>query len=233
MTHNTDHIPKHVAIIMDGNRRWAKEHKLEMIMGHNKGTEIIESIVERAVEKKIAYMTFWAFSTENWKRGKIEVNMLMEVFRQFLNGPITTRLLAKGVKLQALGEYTAFPQDIVERIDQLIAQSADNDVITINIALNYGGRLELIRAVQKIVADGIDSADIDENLISHYLYTHDQPDPDFIIRTGGSFRLSGYLPWQSIYSELYFTDTYWPDFVVKEFDKALEEYANRERRFGK
>ena len=233
MANNTDLIPKHVAIIMDGNRRWAKENKLEMIMGHNKGTEIIESIVERAVEKKISYMTFWAFSTENWKRGKIEVNMLMEVFRQFLNGPITTRLLAKGVKLQALGEYTAFPQDIVDRIDQLIVQSADNDVITINIALNYGGRLELIRAVQKIIADGLDSAAIDENLISHYLYTHDQPDPDFIIRTGGSYRLSGYLPWQSIYSELYFTDTYWPDFDTQEFDKALLEYADRDRRFGK
>jgi undecaprenyl diphosphate synthase len=233
MADTTNHIPQHIAIIMDGNRRWAKEHKLEMIMGHDKGIEIIEVLVEHAVKKQIPYMTFWAFSTENWNRGKIEVNMLMEVFRKFLNGPITKRLIAKGVKLQALGEYTAFPQDIVARIDELIAQSAENDAITINIALNYGGRLELIRAVQKIIADGVDSADIDEKLISHYLYTHDMPDPDFIIRTGGSYRLSGYLPWQSIYSELYFTDTYWPDFDTEEFDKALDEYTNRERRFGK
>jgi undecaprenyl diphosphate synthase len=230
---NHNIIPQHVAFIMDGNRRWAKENKLQMIMGHNRGTEILESIIEHGSEKGIKYMTFWAFSTENWNRSKVEVAMLMEVFRKFLDSPIVKRLVEKGVKLQILGDYSAFPKDIVQRLERLMEKSKDNTVITINIALNYGGRPELMRAVQKIIADKIDSAAIDEKTISQYLYTKDQPDPDMIIRTGGEQRLSGYLPWQGIYSELYFTDTYWPDFDTKEFDKALAEYERRERRFGK
>lgn len=233
MSKATSIIPQHVAIIMDGNRRWAREHKLEIVKGHSRGTEILESLIEHASDKGIKYMTFWAFSTENWNRSKVEVAMLMEVFRKFLNSPVVDRLIQKGVKLQVLGAYTAFPQDIVQRIDKIIAASKQNTAITINIALNYGGRLELIRAVQQIIADNVNPTDITEQTISHYLYTKDIPDPDLIIRTGGSFRLSGYLPWQSVYSELYFTDTYWPDFDMEEFNKALEEYAQRERRFGK
>lgn len=233
MKKSNDIIPQHVAFIMDGNRRWAREHNLEMIKGHSRGTEIIESIIEYGAQKGIAYMTFWAFSTENWNRSKVEVAMLMDVFRKFLNSPTVDRLIQKGVKLHVLGDYTAFPEDIVQKIEELLTASKHNTVITINIALNYGGRPELIRAVQQIIANKIDPADITEQKISQYLYTRDIPDPDLIIRTGGEQRLSGYLPWQSVYSELYFTDTYWPDFDRKALDKALDEYAKRERRFGK
>jgi undecaprenyl diphosphate synthase len=232
MKQHSTPTPQHIAIIMDGNRRWAKEHKLETVMGHNKGTEIIESVIEHASGKGVAYMTFWAFSTENWKRSKVEVTMLMDIFRKFLNGPVVTRLIAKGVKLQAIGDYTAFPDDIVTDMNRVIEESKDNSVITVNIALNYGGRLEIVQAVQKIVSKNIDPADINAETIAQHLYTNNMPDPDLIIRTGGEQRLSGYLLWQSEYSELYFTDVLWPDFTPKELDKALEEYIRRDRRFG-
>lgn len=229
----TNTVPQHVALIMDGNRRWARKHAFEIYKGHSRGTEMVEPIVEHAMKKGIQYITFWAFSTENWNRSKLEVQMLMQVFREFLGGDIPERLIAKGARLHVLGEYTVFPKDIVEHVEKLIAKSAKNNRIIVNIALSYGGRQEILRAVQQMAANNVDMTAVEEKTFSQYLYTKDQPDPDLIIRTGGSYRLSGYLPWQSVYSELYFTDTYWPDFDTKEFDKALEEYVLRERRFGK
>lgn len=228
---NNPRIPKHVAFIMDGNRRWARENKLALLMGHNKGAEQIEKIVAYAGDKGIKYVTFWAFSTENWKRSEEEVSHLMEVFRTILLGPMVKRLIKKGVRLQIIGDYQAFSKDIVEGLDQLIAESATNDKITATIALNYGGRQEIIRAVNQLLKEG--TYEVDETMFGKYLYSATMPDPDFIIRTGGEQRLSGYLPWQTVYSELYFAETYWPDFDEKEFEKALLEYENRERRFGK
>lgn len=247
-------IPQHVAFIMDGNRRWAREHKLAFLLGHNKGAEQIEKIVAYGREKGIRYLTFWAFSTENWHRNEEEVSHLMQLFRSILLGPMVKRLIKRGVKLQIIGDYKQFSKDIVAGLDKLIAESAKNDRITATIALNYGGRQEIIRAVNKILEEhqhnvipvktGIQkssgsritsgmTSSITELEFSKYLYTADQPDPDLIIRTGGEQRLSGYLPWQCVYSELYFTETYWPEFNEREFQKALDEYAHRERRFGK
>lgn len=232
MTTNQTNIPKHVAIIMDGNRRWAQNHKLQMFLGHKKGTEQIESIVEHAANIGIQHITFWAFSTENWRRSKTEVSVLMEVFRDFLRSGIPERFIKNGAKLRVLGEYKAFPKDIVEGMDQVIEKSKDNTKITVNIAINYGGRLEILSAVKQLLEKNISPESLNADMFAQYLYTYPQPDPDLIIRTGGEKRLSGYLLWQCEYSELYFTDTLWPDFDTKAFDSALEDFACRQRRFG-
>ncbi len=224
---------QHVAFIMDGNRRWAKEKHLPTLIGHKKGYENIEKIVDHALLKGIKHVTFWAFSTENWNREKKEVDYLMNLFRELFAGRMLQKILKKGGKIQVLGDMTAFPEDIQKDTQKVLDQSKDNDAITINIALNYGGRAEILKAVKEIATERLDLSDINEKTFSQYLYTKDQPDPDLLIRTGGEQRLSGYLPWQSIYSELYFTDKYWPEFDEKAFDEALEEFSRRERRFGK
>lgn len=225
-------IPQHVAFIMDGNRRWARENKLALLMGHNKGAEQIENLVAYGADHGIKFMTFWAFSTENWNRSEEEVSLLMQVFRAILLGPMVKRLIKNGVKLQIIGDYQAFSKDIVEGLDKLIADSEKNEKITATIALNYGGRQEIVHAVNRILKEN-PQEEVSAEKFGNYLYTVGQPDPDLIIRTGGEQRLSGYLPWQSVYSELYFTDTYWPDFNEEAFEKALIEYTHRERRFGK
>ena len=224
---------QHVAIIMDGNRRWAKEKKLPSFAGHKKGYQQIEKIVECAKEHGIPYITFWAFSTENWQRNEKEVSFLMDLFRTALRGNLLKKLIKNGGRIRVLGNLIAFPDDIQKEIAKLVEESKSNTTIQVNIALNYGGREEILHAVQQIISNNVKSEDITEELISHYLYTKDIPDPDLIIRTGGAQRLSGYLPWQSVYSELYFTDTYWPDFDEKNFDIAIAEYERRERRFGR
>lgn len=224
---------QHVALIMDGNRRWAKKKKLPAFAGHKKGYEIMEKIIASAHKHDIPHLTFWAFSTENWKRSKEEVAYLMGLFRQVLKSNLLKKVIKNGGKIMFIGNLSAFPNDIQEGLAKIVEESKENTKITVTIALNYGGREEILHAVQQIVADRLDLVAITEESFSQYLYTKIQPDPDLIIRTGGAQRLSGYLPWQSIYSELYFTDTFWPDFDEKEFDKALEEYARRERRFGK
>jgi undecaprenyl diphosphate synthase len=224
---------RHVALIMDGNRRWAKEKRLPVFFGHQKGYQQIEKIVNRADELGIGYITFWAFSTENWKRSEDEVLYLLNLFRKVLKGKLFDKLLKKNGRICVLGNISAFPQDLQKDIARIIEESKKNTGIQVNIALNYGGREEILQAVKKIASEKIDQTEITEELFSQYLYTKDQLDPDLIIRTGGAKRLSGYLPWQSVYSELYFVDTYWPNFGVKEFDLAIEEYERRERRFGK
>jgi undecaprenyl diphosphate synthase len=224
---------KHVAIIMDGNRRWAKAKSLPAFAGHQKGYQQIEKIVDRAKEHGIQYVTFWAFSTENWNRSEKEIAYLMALFRRALRGNLFNKLIKKGGKICILGNLIAFPDDIQKEFVKVVKLSRDNTAIQINIGLNYGGREEILQAVQKIVSEKNISTDITEELFSQYLYTHDQPDPDLIIRSGGAKRLSGFLPWQSTYSELYFTKTRWPDFDEKAFDKAIFDYEKRERRFGK
>lgn len=228
----------HIAFIMDGNRRWARDKKLPLLFGHRQGAKRIEPLVERAAKKGIKYITFWAFSSENWKRGEKEVDFLMRVFRDFIKGPVANRMMEKGVRVKVIGDYTQFPQDIVKDVCNIIEKSKDNKNITATFALNYGGRAEILKAVNRILKQesrikNQELEDIDEEGFSDYLYTKELPDPDMIVRTGGEMRLSGFLPWQAVYSELYFVDKYWPDFDIEEFDKAIVEYENRERRFGK
>lgn len=215
---------------MDGNRRWARTHHLPLIAGHTKGYQMIEPLIDFAHKKEIQYLTFWAFSTENWNRDKKEVEILLQIFRKLFAGDLVKRLQKNGVKVCVLGDFQAFPNDIVKSIKGLIETTKDNKAITVNIGLNYGGRPEIIRAVNQIIKDSVKQ--VDEQLLSTYLYTKDQPDPDLIIRTSGEQRLSGFLPWQSVYSELYFPEIYWPDFTTKEFEKALIEFEKRKRRFG-
>jgi len=225
-------MPKHVAIIMDGNRRWAAKRGLGPVEGHKVAAEkAIEPIVEHALKLGIKYLTFWAFSTENWKRDKEELKGLFKIFRDGLKEQ-AGKLNEKGVRLQILGDITQFPKDIAQRALEGVKKTAKNKKITVSFALNYGGRPEILRAVKKMMEDGVSARKLSENLFSSYLDTAGIPDPDLIIRTGGEMRLSGLMPWQAIYAELYFTPTLWPDFTPAKFDEAIADYQKRTRRFG-
>lgn len=230
-----DKTPRHVAIIPDGNRRWARHHALEIVKGHKKGgMQILEEVIDEAINLKIPYLTLWVFSTENWKRAKAEIDALMNLFRHdFL--PAMEKIMKKGVRLQFIGEIDEFPKDIADSLKKAREDSKKNHVLTVVLAANYGGRQEIARAVINLknkLSEKIDEAkqQIDEFLESRKLGI---PDPDLIIRTGGEQRLSGYLLWQSEYAELYFTETLMPDFGRAEFKKAVEEYSRRQRRFGR
>lgn len=229
-------IPTHVAIIMDGNRRWAREHKMEAFKGHEYvANKIIEELTEAAIAEGIQYLTLWAFSTENWNREEKEVSALMNLFRDSFKKNAKT-LHEKGVRLNVIGDISRFPTDIQENVAHWLEESKNNTRITVTFALNYGGRDELLRAFNALLrqqATGHRQQQISENEIAEYLDTKGMPDPDLIIRPGGEKRLSGYLPWQSVYSELYFTDVLMPDFNAEQLRKAVEEYSRRQRRFGK
>lgn len=224
-------LPKHVAMIMDGNRRWARGKKLPLFFGHRAGFNHIEPLVRHAKSLGITHLTFWAFSTENWNREKKEVDALMNLFRKMFSGSLVAKLKKNNVRVKTLGDISAFPNDIEKDIQEVVEDTKNNTAITVNFALNYGGRAEILRAVKKIITEK--PKEVTEEIFSGYLYTTGQPDPDLIIRTGGEQRLSGYLPWQSTYSELYFTNTFWPDFDEKKFNEALIDYISRQRRFGK
>lgn len=223
---------QHVAIIMDGNRRWAKQKGLSPTDGHREAAvKTIEPLIQECVDQKIPYVTFWAFSTENWKRDKEELSAIFNVFRFALKN-LAIKFIKEGVKLNILGEVNRFPDDIAKQCLDFVNKTRKNSKITVTFALNYGGRAEIIKAVKKIVEQGLDSDEITEELFTSNLNTSEIPDPDLIIRTGGEQRLSGFMPWQSIYSELIFTPTLFPDFSVEQFRLALEEFCQRERRFG-
>jgi undecaprenyl diphosphate synthase len=227
-----ENIPIHVAIIMDGNRRWAAKQGLGAVSGHERAAkQAIEPLVERAAKLGIKYLTFWAFSTENWKRDKQEIEGLFKIFREVLCDKVD-RLNEKGVKVRYIGDIEKFPEDICQKVKDGIEKTKNNTVITVSFALNYGGRDEIIRAMKKAIASGIRAENLNEETFSTFLDTAGVPDPDLIIRTGGQLRLSGYLPWQGVYAELYFTPILFPDFLPEELDKAIEEYQNRTRRFG-
>jgi undecaprenyl diphosphate synthase len=214
--------PKHVAIIMDGNRRWAKAKGLPVIAGHAYAVEkTVEELIERAGELGVEYLTLWAFSTENWGRAEDEVTGVMNLFRKAIETK-AVRFIAKGARLRLIGDMSRFSEDIQMGMKRVIAESEKNEKITVTFALNYGGRDEIRRAVQE---GGVD--------FENQLDTVGMPDPDLIIRTGGDYRLSGFLMWQAAYSELYFTDTLFPDFTPEKFEVAIEEYQKRQRRFGK
>lgn len=224
-------LPQHIGIIMDGNRRWARQHKLAALQGHEYvANQVIEPLVDRCIELAIPFITLWAFSTENWRRDQQEVAGLMNLFRQAFSKN-AARLHQKGVRLRAIGDLSRFPADIQKNIAEWVETSRDNDKVTVTFALNYGGRDEILRAMEKVATEK-NSQSWSEEDISQALDTAGIPDPDLIIRPGGEQRLSGFLTWQSIYSELYFTDVLMPDFSPAELDKALADFSHRQRRFG-
>ena len=228
-------LPRHVAIIMDGNGRWAKQHKLNVAMGHRQGVETLREIIRHTDDLKIEALTIYAFSTENWNRSKEEVAALMQLILDFFKSEID-ELMEKNVRILILGEKDVFPKKQREVLIEAERRSAANTGLTLNICLNYGGRAELVRAAKSIVEDvqaGKLSLDkVDEATISDRLYTAGQPDVDLMIRTSGEMRLSNFLLYQCAYAEFLFPKVLWPDFSVQDYDEALLAYGGRERRFG-
>lgn len=230
-----DNIPKHIAIIMDGNGRWAKQRKLPRSMGHKAGVETIRRILKEADRLGVKYITLYAFSTENWKRPKDEVDALMKLLVQYLTNEVEG-LHQNGVILRILGDINALPCAVKEKICEAIDLTKNNKGIVLNVAFNYGGRNEIVRAIKNIVSDvesgNVNEENIDENLISNYLYTKDSPDPDLIIRPSGEQRISNFLLWQCAYSEFWYSNVNWPDFSESDLQRAIYDYQNRDRRFG-
>jgi undecaprenyl diphosphate synthase len=226
-----ERIPRHVAVIMDGNGRWAKQRGLSRLEGHEAGTENIRRILSRAAELGIRYLTLWAFSTENWRRPKEEVEGLMRILGSAIESE-TTELHKQGAQLRHIGDLDALQPDLRQSVLDAIELTKDNDRIVLTLAFNYGGRQELIHAISNMVRDGVDPDTIDESMVERYLYMPDLPDADLIVRTSGEWRLSNFLLWQSAFSELYFTPRFWPDFGPADLDAAVLDYSQRERRFG-
>lgn len=224
-------VPTHVAIIMDGNRRWAKEHGLPVLEGHRRvSTSVLEKLIERAAVLGISYLTLWAFSTENWKRDTEEVSGIMTIFRHGLK-TMGMNMHKKGIRIKMIGDLSKFPEDIQKSLTEFIELTKNNTTITVIFALNYGGRDELVRAINTLRVSGVSSVTSDD--VSEALDTHGIPDPELIVRTGGEQRTSGFLLWQSEYSEWLFPEWYMPDFTPEKLDWALEEFSQRKRRFGK
>ena len=224
-------IPQHVAIILDGNGRWAKAKGMPRNYGHVQGAKNVERICEDAWNMGIKYLTVYAFSTENWKRSKDEVDALMTLLRNYMKTCVKTAK-KNHMCVRVIGDKTGLAPDIQESIAKLEKESANQGGLNFTIAINYGSRDEIRRAVQKIVKEGIRPEDITENVISDHLDTAGIPDPDLLIRTSGELRLSNYLMWQLAYTEFYFTDVPWPDFTKEELKKAIEKYNSRDRRYG-
>jgi len=224
-------LPNHVAIIMDGNGRWAKQRGLPRLAGHDAGTTNVRRVVDRFNNYKVKYLTLYAFSTENWRRPDEEVNGLIHILARMIDRE-TKALHERGVRLFHLGKADSLSEELRAKVNKAIELTKNNTGITLSIAFDYGGRAEILDAVRRIVRDGIRPEDITESLFSSYLYTPNVPEPDLIIRTAGEMRLSNFLIWQSAYSEYYATPTLWPDFKDEEVDKALIAYSRRERRFG-
>jgi undecaprenyl diphosphate synthase len=225
-------IPRHVAIIMDGNGRWAKSRGLPRLAGHRAGMENVRPTLEACVEFGIRVLTIYAFSTENWSRPQAEVMGLMRLLRQAIDRE-TGNLHRNGVQVRHLGDLDGLAPNLARSIQRSTELTKNNGRITLNVAFNYGGRAEIIHAVRRLVAAGVRPEEVTEELFAQYMYTGSLPDPDLIIRTGGEMRLSNFLIWQAAYAEYYSTPVYWPDFKREELRKALLAYAQRERRFGK
>jgi undecaprenyl diphosphate synthase len=224
-------LPRHVAVIMDGNGRWAQQRGLSRQAGHRAGTENIRRNIERFAEHGIECLTLYAFSTENWKRSRREVDGLIRILGRVINREIG-HFHKNGIRLRHLGRLDALPVRLQKQVHDAIELTKDNSRMTLAVAFNYGSRMEIVEAVRRVIADGIQPDAVDEQVFASYLDTAGLPDPDLIIRTGGEMRLSNFLLWQAAYAELYSTPTYWPDFGRDEIDQALESYASRERRFG-
>ncbi|MCD4829734.1 MAG: isoprenyl transferase [Candidatus Cloacimonetes bacterium] len=232
---NPERMPKHVAIIMDGNGRWARKHGVKRLMGHNKGVSAVRELIEVCVEAGIQYVTIYAFSTENWRRSKIEVHGLLQLIMDSLIKNIA-ELHKQNIVVRFLGSRDRLSKNYKDKIDKICSASWNNTGLRFNIAMNYGGRRELLDAFDAIRADIADGKLPDEPLtdevVGQYLYTNDIPDPDLIIRTSGEQRLSNFLLWQSAYAELWFTDVLWPDFRREHLLEAVLDYQSRQRKFG-
>jgi undecaprenyl diphosphate synthase len=225
-------VPAHVAIIMDGNGRWARERGLPRLAGHRAGVENLRRVLEACVEFGVQYLTIYAFSTENWERPRTEVRGLMNILEEVIDRELA-ELHKNGVQLRHLGRLERLSAPLQKKVLQAIDLTKDNDQLVLNVAWNYGGRAEIVQAIQQMIDDGISPDDVNEEMVSRYLYTADCPDPDLIIRTSGELRVSNFLIWQRAYAEWYIARTYWPGFDREELLKALREYAQRERRFGR
>jgi undecaprenyl diphosphate synthase len=225
-------IPKHVAIIMDGNGRWARARGLPRLAGHRAGTENIRRILEGCVEYGVKILTIYAFSTENWQRPEDEVRGLMRILEEVIRKELK-ELNEKGVRFRHLGRLDGLSPRLQRQVREAIELTRENSRLIVNVAFNYGGRAEILDAARGLMRDGISPEDIDEELFSRYLYTAGLPDPDLIIRTAGEMRLSNFLIWQAAYAEYYSTPIYWPDFDKEELYRALLAYSQRERKFGR
>lgn len=229
-------IPKHVAVIMDGNGRWAKEQGEERVFGHISGVHSVRESLKAAAAIGVEYLTLYTFSTENWNRPQEEVDALMDLLVRTIAGEVES-LNENGVKLETIGDVTSLPEGCLEALNEAKEKTKNNSKVTLILALSYSSRVEIEKAIQQIAADTVEKKisinEINEELISSYLNTARYPDPDLLIRTSGEERISNFLLWQIAYSELYFTDTLWPDFKEENFFKAILEYQQRERRFGK
>ena len=238
MTNKTEEnqLPKHIAIIMDGNGRWAAEKGLPRTEGHKVGAETVRTILEHAKERGIKYVTLFAFSSENWNRPKEEVKVLMDLFRKYLKEDVA-ELQKKKVSVSFIGDRTRFPEDMQERMNEVERETADYNDFHVVLALSYGARGDMIAAIKRIAMDVMDRkymiSNIDEEVVNEALSTHGIPYPDLVIRTSGEQRLSNFLLWEIAYAELYFTPIYWPDFNEQDLDIAIESYGRRNRRFGK
>ncbi|MEE9351248.1 MAG: isoprenyl transferase [Thiotrichaceae bacterium] len=229
-------IPKHIAIVMDGNGRWAKKRLLPRTLGHKKGVDSVRRTIKACDKRGVKYLTLFAFSSENWKRPQEEVTALMSLFMTALESEAKS-LAKNGVKLSFIGDLAAFPDKLQQKIKQVEELTKEGKNLSMQIAANYGGRWDIVNAckqlVQKIKQGDLDDADISEETLSGLMSTHAIPDPDLYIRTGGETRVSNFLLWQLAYAEFYFTDTLWPDFDAKQLDLAIDVYSKRQRRFGK
>lgn len=233
---NTANLPSHVAIIMDGNGRWAKKRLLNRIKGHEKGSETVRTIIRTCRELKIPVLTLYAFSTENWQRPKFEVAALMTLLKKFLKSE-QTEMMDNNIRLNAIGQIDLLPQDVYQSLKKVMDLTRKNNGLILNLALSYGGRAEIVKMVREIaqkMKDGLINSDsITPELVSEHLYTRGMPDPDLLIRTSGEMRISNFLLWQIAYAEIFITDTLWPDFSKEEFIAILKNYQLRDRRFGK
>ncbi|MCD6356471.1 MAG: di-trans,poly-cis-decaprenylcistransferase [Anaerolineaceae bacterium] len=229
---NQENLPKHIGIIVDGNRRWAKEKRLPTFIGHKKGAERIEEIVKYAQELGIKIITIYAFSTENWKRAEEETSYLMKLFETYAKNKME-EANDLGIQIRILGDFQGLPDSLRETLTKLVALTRNNAKMIVNLALNYGGRDELVRTFRKLLLANVTALELTEELINNNLDTAGLPDPDLVIRTSGEQRLSNFLPWQATYAELYFPKILWPDFNKNQLDIALREYQQRQRRMGK
>lgn len=229
MPEETSNFPKHVAVIMDGNGRWAKERGLPRVAGHRAGVKTVREIVKASIDFGVPVLTLYAFSQENWKRPKEEITVLMKLLDFFLDKELKS-LIRQGVRFRTLGRIEALPLGVQKKIKEAVEKTSNNDKLILNIALNYGARTEILDAVRAILQDA--PAELTEEYFSGQLYTQGLPDPDLLIRTSGEMRLSNFLLWQLSYAEFYVTKKYWPDFTREDYLKALREYQKRERRFG-
>ena len=232
---NSGDIPKHVAIIMDGNGRWAKEKSLSRVFGHREGVNSARDIVEASGQLGVKYLTLYTFSTENWKRPRTEIALLMKLLISSIRSE-TDRLMQNDVKLIATGNLENLPANVLDELNDSMEKTRNNRLMTLNLALSYSGRWDILRAVKKIITEQntgeLDLSKLDEPTFSGFLATSELPDPDLMIRTGGDFRISNFLLWQIAYSEIVIDHNYWPDFKRNQYYKAISEYQSRERRFG-